>query len=107
VTGSELALRAKIGGHARWSKVTDRYAALSGARRGFLAKFERQVDPEGKLDPATRAQMAEQARRAYMAKLALRSAITRRRNAEKKTRPGRTAAGSSLDQSHGERTAVA
>ncbi|MGH3968275.1 MAG: hypothetical protein ACRDTV_09240 [Mycobacterium sp.] len=41
-------------------------------------KFERQVDPDGKLSPAERAKRAEHARKAYFARLALKSARVRR-----------------------------
>jgi hypothetical protein len=48
------------------------------AHRGFRARFERLVDPEGTLDPAERAIRADRARRAYMLTLAARSAEARR-----------------------------
>jgi hypothetical protein len=44
-----------------------------------LQRFERQVDPDGTLNPAERRRRAEQAMRAHMAGLALRSAQVRRR----------------------------
>lgn len=49
------------------------------ARRGFLERFERQVDPDGTLEPAERARRAEAARKAHMLTLSARSAIARRR----------------------------
>jgi len=45
----------------------------------MLDKFEHQVDPEGKLSPAERAQRAEHARKAHFKRLALKSARARRR----------------------------
>jgi hypothetical protein len=47
----------------------------------FLAKFERQVDPNNDLLPAERAKRAENARKAHYAELALKSARARRRRA--------------------------
>lgn len=44
------------------------------ARAAFWSKFEREVDPDGVLDPAERARRAEMARKAYFARLALKSA---------------------------------
>jgi hypothetical protein len=46
-------------------------------REAFLSRFEREVDPEGKLPPAERVRRAEHAKKAYMARLALRSARAR------------------------------
>jgi hypothetical protein len=45
----------------------------------LLAKFEREVDPDNRLTPAERAKRAENARKAYYANLALKSAQARRR----------------------------
>ena len=42
------------------------------------AKFERKVDPQGKLSPQERAKRAEYARRAQMQRMALKSAKARR-----------------------------
>ncbi len=44
-----------------------------------LACFERQVDPDGVLPPDERARRARHARKAYFARLALRSAQARRK----------------------------
>jgi hypothetical protein len=49
------------------------------ARRAFLDRFEREVDPDHALSPQERARRAEQARRSYFTALALRSAQARRR----------------------------
>ena len=49
------------------------------ARDAFLARFEREVDPDGLLDPAERARRAEAAKRAHMSRLALASARARRK----------------------------
>ncbi|UQU67341.1 hypothetical protein COUCH_14200 [Couchioplanes caeruleus] len=44
-----------------------------------MARFEKQVDPLGVLEPEIRATMAQHARRAYMLQLAERSAKVRAR----------------------------
>lgn len=51
------------------------------ARRGFLARFEREVDPHSQLDPAERTLRARRAMRAYMLRLAATSARVRARKA--------------------------
>lgn len=66
-----------IGAHESWSRTTDRAARTAPGRRAFLEKFEREVDPDGTLPPAERAVRAEHARRAYFARLALKSAKAR------------------------------
>jgi hypothetical protein len=43
-----------------------------------MAKFEREVDPDGSLDPHERAVRAEHLRKAYFQRLALKSAKARR-----------------------------
>ncbi|RQW83563.1 hypothetical protein [Micromonospora globispora] len=72
----------KLGAHARWAKCDDRSAATLPARQAFDQRFEREVDPDGKLPPHIRAQRAESARKAYFARLALKSAQSRRAAAQ-------------------------
>jgi len=48
------------------------------ARAAFLARFEREVDPDGMLPPQERARRAEHARSAYFARLSLNAAKARR-----------------------------
>jgi hypothetical protein len=76
---SMRSLRGRIGAYTRWANTEDRYAATQAMRDGFYAKFEREVDPEGKLSPQERAKRAEWARKAYYQRLALKSAQARRR----------------------------
>jgi hypothetical protein len=54
-SASDRGLRGRIGAYTRWANTEDRYMATRPAREGFYAKFERQVDPEGKLTPQERA----------------------------------------------------
>ena len=44
-----------------------------------MARFEREVDPEGTLNPQERQRRAEHKRKAYFQRLALRSARSRRK----------------------------
>jgi hypothetical protein len=79
LTPAERSLRARLAVHTSWAQTTDRAARTAPARRAALQRFERQVDPDGTVDPAERRRRAEQAMRAHMAGLALRSAQARRR----------------------------
>lgn len=75
LTPEQRSLRARIAAHELHAKGGTNTAP---AREAFLARFERQVDPEGVLHPDERARRAEHARKAYFAKLALASAKARR-----------------------------
>ena len=46
-------------------------ARLANGRAAVLARFDREGDPEGLLEPDERRRRAEQARRAYFARLSL------------------------------------
>jgi hypothetical protein len=72
--------RGRIGGYALHSKV-DSTAHTAAAREAFLSRFEREVDPEGILDPEERVRRAAHARKAYFARLAFLSAKARARKA--------------------------
>jgi len=60
--------------HAR----NDPKAITGKARAGFLAKFEREADPDGVLSPEERRRRAEHLRSAHFARLAYASAKARR-----------------------------
>lgn len=77
LTPEQRQVRSSLASLTRWSREPDRAAATRPALTGFLSKFEREVDPDGELDPETRAQMADAARRAYMKRLALASSKSR------------------------------
>jgi hypothetical protein len=74
----------RIAAQVSWSRTTDRDARTKPGRQAFLDRFERDVDPEGKLSPDERRRRAQHALRAHMLRLAKRSATVRRR-----TRPPR------------------
>lgn len=67
---AERASMASVGGLSR----VIRYgpdAAVAAARAGFLARFDREVDPDNQLDPDKRAQLAQLALKCHMKKMAL------------------------------------
>lgn len=66
-----LSLRGQIGAHQSWANTTDRPARTAPARKAFEDKFLAEADG----DPIR----AESLRRAYFARLALKSAQARRR----------------------------
>jgi hypothetical protein len=66
-------LRARIAANARWAKEPDRQAAMAPAWAGMEAKFEREVDPEGKLPLVLRAKMAKNAKDAYFLRLQVKA----------------------------------
>ena len=78
---SELSLAGRIGAHVSWARTPDRTKRTQPARDAFDARFEREVDPDGTLDPVERALRAAAARKAYFARLALKSAQARRKRA--------------------------
>ena len=75
---AERRLKAQAAAHTSWAFTEDRSARTSRAREAAWARFEREVDPEGKLAPEERARRAESLRKAYFAQLALKSAQARR-----------------------------
>jgi hypothetical protein len=78
-TPEQRRLAAQIAVHTSWANTKDRTARTAPATAAFMRRFEKQVDPEGVMDPQTRAKAAESARRAYFLALALKSANARRR----------------------------
>ncbi len=77
-THAERVLLGRIGAYTMLSR-HDPYEVTRAAQKGFEAKFEREVDPEGVLPVDERKRRAEMALKAYMARLALKSAQARRR----------------------------
>src|SRR5947207_3276849 len=80
MTESEVAdrsMRARIAAHVLHSEVDGR-EHTQPARDAWLAKFEREVDPDGVLAPDERARRAAHRMKAHMLRLGLRSAQVRR-----------------------------
>ncbi len=69
-------LLGRIGAHTMLSR-HDAQEVTRAAREAFESKFERDVDPDGLLDPVERARRATTARKACFARLALLSADAR------------------------------
>jgi hypothetical protein len=72
----QLSLRARLAAHSLHAQYDSR-EITAPARTAFLARFEREVDPEGKLDASERARRAEHAKRAYFTGLSLKSSRAR------------------------------
>lgn len=68
---AEISLQAKIAAYTSWANTPDRPARTAHARRAFEDKFLAEADGDPK--------RAESLRRAYFARLALKSAQARRR----------------------------
>jgi hypothetical protein len=89
VSGRSRSLAGRIGAH-RLHASHDSTELTVAAREAFLARFEREVDPDGALDPAERERRARHARKAYFAQLALRSARVRSARAARRQTGGRS-----------------
>jgi hypothetical protein len=70
LTPVERSLRSQVAAHTSWANTTDRSARTANARKGLEAKFLAEAGG----DPVR----AEHYRRAYYARLALKSARARR-----------------------------
>jgi hypothetical protein len=66
-------VNARIAAEISWARTADRSARTRPARQAFLKRFEREVDPDGKLPPDERARRANHALRAYMLQLRKRA----------------------------------
>jgi hypothetical protein len=77
----ERVLRGRIGGlttRARHDPTTN----TAAARAAFLARFEREVDPDGMLTPVERDRRVDAALRAHFSRMGLESVQARRRRRE-------------------------
>ena len=81
ITPSERSLRARLAVHTSWANTPDPSSRTAPARAAALARFEREVDPEGVLPEVERRRRAEHAKKAYFLRLALASAQARRKGA--------------------------
>lgn len=77
---TERTLRARAAAHALHARGG---TSTSAGTAAFMARFDREVDPEGQLDPAERARRADHARKSYMSKLALKASRSRSRPTQK------------------------
>jgi hypothetical protein len=74
---AERSARARMGAHALHAKY-DSKETSAAARAAFMSRFEREVDPDGRLPVAERQRRAAHAKKAYFVGLAMRSAKARR-----------------------------
>ncbi|MFD7157547.1 hypothetical protein ACFV9C_23315 [Kribbella sp. NPDC059898] len=81
-TPEERSLVARIAAAERWGRTPDRVAATIPARAGLRAKFIREVDPDGTLDPAEVERRADQLMRAHMLRMSLKAKAARRKARE-------------------------
>ena len=80
LTSTERKLRAKAAAYALHAQGGTSTKAGTAA---FLARFEREVDPDGVLDPVERARRADFARKAHMTTLAFKSARAKSKRASR------------------------
>jgi hypothetical protein len=73
----DFAARGRIGAYVQHSR-HDARQTTAAARAQFLARFEQQVDPKGALPTEEGRRRAAHARRAHMARLAIRSGQVRK-----------------------------
>jgi hypothetical protein len=78
LTAAERSTRARIGAYARAAQYDGRQVTAA-ATVAQLARFDRQVDPDGVLPPEERARRARAALRAHMTTLSLRAQRARRK----------------------------
>jgi hypothetical protein len=69
MTPEQRRLRAQIAANARWSRYMAREDQASASRAAIIARLEREVDPEGQLNPAERAVLVKAAARELSARL--------------------------------------
>ncbi len=85
LTAAERTLRAQKAANARWSRPGARQRQSRVIRDSRLRYYELQVDPDGQLDPAERARLAQNALNADMAGLALKASRARRAAAARRS----------------------
>jgi hypothetical protein len=78
-----MAMRGRIGAY-RLHATHDPKETTAKAREAFLARFERDVDPDGVLPVEERKRRAEYAKKAYFSRLAYDSAQARRSRSDVK-----------------------
>ena len=71
-------LHARMAAHVLHSRY-DSKELTAPARRAFLERFEREVDPDSVLEPAERRRRAEHAKKAHFYRMALASSRARKK----------------------------
>lgn len=78
LSATERRLRAQLAARTRWAFEADRSAATLAARRAAIAKYEREVDPDGVLPVVERVRRAESLRAAHLTRARFASLKARR-----------------------------
>lgn len=76
LSAAQRTLRARMAAYTLHATHDSRLTTRA-AREAFMARFERQVDPDGQLPLSERTRRAEAAKKAYFSRLALKSAKAR------------------------------
>ncbi|SRR6266566_5414649 len=76
MTAAQRSTRASLAAHALHAS-RDSTLITAPARKAFMQRFEREVDPTGSLPPQERERRAAHARRVFMLRLSLRSSKAR------------------------------
>lgn len=79
LTPADRKLAARLAAHSLHAQVDSR-EHTEPARVAFMARFDDEVDPDRTLPQAERVRRADQAKKAYFTRLALKSAQARRRS---------------------------
>lgn len=80
-TSSDRRQQARVAAYSSWARTPDPAARTAPARKRFLSRFERAVDPDGVLPEPERQRRAEYEKKAYFAALARKSAKARSQKA--------------------------
>lgn len=80
-----MGLKERRGAHESWARTKDRPARTKPAREAFTKKLERQVDPNGVMDPVTLAKAVENARKAHYLAMAEKSVRVRKARAKERS----------------------
>jgi hypothetical protein len=89
-SSAERSLRARLAAYAMHAQRDSRQTSAPG-RAAFLARFEREVDPDSTLDPEERQRRAAQARSAYFTRLSLRAVQARKARRQRRSQDGEAA----------------
>ena len=89
-SSAERSLRARLAAYALHAQRDSRETSAPG-RTAFLARFEREVDPDGTLDEAERQRRAAQARSAYFTRLSLTAVKARKARRARRSQGGEAA----------------
>jgi hypothetical protein len=89
-TPAERSLRARLAAYTMHAQRDSRETSAPG-RAAFLARFEREVDPDSTLDPEERQRRAALARSAYFTRLSLRAIQARKARRAQRSQGGEAA----------------